>query len=97
MGNVGSAEGETPTGALIYLNEKLLRCLSHAQQEGLLRRHTELLIQQISRYRQLHQDKGIKVPGFLISPSYFIIIDLKLVKGYLAAAGSWEGKFALVK
>lgn len=41
--------------------------------------------------RKLHQDKGIKIPGFLISPSYFIIIDLKLAERYQAAAGSWEG------
>lgn len=37
---------------------------------------------------KLHQDKGIKIPGFLISLSYFIIIDLKLAERYQAAAGS---------
>lgn len=45
---------------------------------------------------QPHQDRGIKVPDFLISHSYFIIIDLKLVIGYSANSGEFRGKFALV-
>lgn len=40
--------------------------------------------------------KGIKVPGVLISRSYFIIIDLKLVMGYQSDGREVGGKFAPV-
>lgn len=36
--------------------------------------------------QELHQDKGIRIPGFLISQSRFIIIDSKPARRYQAAA-----------
>lgn len=36
--------------------------------------------------QELHQDKGIRIPGFLISQSRFIIIDSKPAGRYQAAA-----------
>lgn len=84
MGNVHSAECGSLIRPLIYLTGKSV-AFSHAHaaptQAAIPTRDSAN-----QSIQELHQDEGIRIPGFLISQSRFIIIDSKPARRYQAAA-----------